>query len=72
MQGSNDGLGAGDEAEQFIIWVKFLIFRTLTRKSRPSLFNAPVLGIQALKKNDLKPEKAKLTYLDPCYSVTKK
>jgi len=45
MQGSNDGLGAGDEAEQFIIWVKFLIFRTLTRKSLPSLFNAPVLGI---------------------------
>jgi hypothetical protein len=45
MQASNDGFGAGDEAVQFIIWVKFLIFRTLTLKSPQSLFNAPVLGI---------------------------
>lgn len=37
MQGSNDGLGAGDRAVQFIIWVEFLIFRTLTLKSLQSL-----------------------------------
>lgn len=42
MQGSNDGLGAGDGTVQFIIWVKFLIFRTLTLKSLQSLHLMPL------------------------------
>lgn len=42
MQGSNDGVGAGDGAVQFIIWVEFLIFRTLTLKSLQSLCLMPL------------------------------
>lgn len=42
MQGSNDGLGAGDGDVQFIIWVEFLVFRTLTLKSLQSLHLMPL------------------------------